>query len=114
MKNIILISLAATLLTSNGIKLTQKPKDDELDPETREAYTAFLSKFHRNLKDHDEFKMRAKVFKKNKDKIDKFNKEESQSAGYTMGENQFADLTDEEFAKHKGLKHHRDSTRKLA
>ena len=99
MKNIILISLAATLLTSTAIKLTQKPKDDELDPETRDAYTGFLAKFHRNFKDHDEFKMRAKVFKKNKDMIDKFNKEESESAGYRMAENQFADLTDEEFAK---------------
>ena len=104
MKNILFISIAATLLTTTAIKVSQKHKDDDLDPETRDLYTGFLAKFHRNVKDHDEFKMRAKLFKKNKDMIDKFNKEESESAGYTMEENQFADLTDEEFSKFKGKK----------
>ena len=84
MKNIIFISLAITLLTINALKLTKKIPDDELDAEARDSYTAFLGKYQRNFKDNTEFKMRAKLHKKNKDMIDKFNKEESQSAGYTM------------------------------
>ena len=55
MKNILFISIAATLLTTTAIKVSQKHKDDDLDPETRDLYTGFLAKFHRNVKDHDEF-----------------------------------------------------------
>lgn len=84
MKNIIFISLAITLLTINALKLTKKIPDDELDADTRDQYTAFLGKYKRNFKDNVEFKMRAKLHKKNKDMIEKFNKEESEAAGYTM------------------------------
>ena len=85
MKNIIFLFLTLTHLSINAIKLTKNQlPDDDLGAEVRDAYTSFLGKYQRNFKDNTEFKMRAKLHKKNKDMIEKFNKEESQSAGYTM------------------------------
>ena len=99
MKNIIYLSIALTFLTINAIKLTKKISDNDLDPDTRDEYIKHLAKYQRNFKDSAEFIMRAKIHKKNKDMIDKFNRDESQSAGWEMEVNHLADLTEDEVSK---------------
>ena len=102
MKNKILLSLITILLSTLAFHIKRNDNEEDLDSETREAYSGFLSIFHRNFKNKKEFKMRANIFKKKKDMIDKFNKEESEKAGYKMEINFFADLTDEELSRYLG------------
>ena len=40
--------------------------------------------------------MRAKLYKEHHEEIERFNREEAEEAGFTMEDNQFTDLTDEE------------------
>ena len=102
MKNKILLLFLTILFSTLAFNIKRNRNEDDLDSETREAYSGFLSNFHRNFKNKKEFKMRANIFKKKKDMIDKFNKEESEKAGYKMEINFFADLTDEELSRFFG------------
>lgn len=91
MKLLALISIT-TLFTAEAIKLTTSwkvgPDDDkDLDEGTRLSFGNYVVKYHRNFKDADEYRMRAMIYKKHKDEIDKFNKEEAPSAGFVMEEN---------------------------
>ena len=101
MKKIILISIAS-VISINSIKLNTSwrvgPDEDlDLDEGTRLSFGKYLMKYHRNFKSQEEFKMRAKLYKEHHEEIERFNREEAEEAGFTMEDNQFTDLTDEEF-----------------
>ncbi|KAL1219245.1 Senescence-specific cysteine protease SAG39 [Cardamine amara subsp. amara] len=73
------------------------------EPSMVDKHDQWMARFSRVYRDELEKQMRRDVFKKNLKFIEKFNKKENRS--YTLGVNEFADWTNEEFlATHTGLK----------
>jgi C1A family cysteine protease len=70
-----------------------------VDPLTSQ-YDAFIARFNRNYISGEEYEFRRAIFKQNLELINEHN-----AAGYTwsLGVNQFADMTQEEVKQHMGL-----------
>ncbi|KAL1206322.1 Senescence-specific cysteine protease SAG39 [Cardamine amara subsp. amara] len=72
------------------------------EPSIVDYHQQWMTQFSRVYKDESEKEMRLKVFEKNLKFIENFNNMGNQS--YTLGVNEFTDLTEEEFfATHTGL-----------
>lgn len=81
---------AALFLASHA---SSRPIDQELSMVERHEH--WIARHGRVYKDEAEKAMRFKVFRDNVKRIESFNKKLNKS--YTIGENKFTDLTDEEF-----------------
>lgn len=85
---------ALLLVASSGDQAPQKDSQDLAD------YQAFLRKYKRKMLSQDDFEFRFQVYTDNKRYWEEVN---SQNLGYTLGENEYSDLTFEEFsAKYLG------------
>ena len=105
MQKLIVVSVAS-LFFADALKLNSADSqrlgpdvDSLLSAETKQQFGRYLSKFPRSFKNTDEYVERAKLYKKHKDEIDRFNKEDAKTEGYIKGENQFTAMTDEEYDK---------------
>ncbi|KAL1212808.1 Senescence-specific cysteine protease SAG39 [Cardamine amara subsp. amara] len=95
--------VALTILSMN-LKISQATSHNSLhEPSIVDYHQQWMIQFSRVYKDESEKEMRLKVFKKNLKFIENFNNMGNQS--YTLGVNEFTDLTEEEFlATHTGLR----------
>ena len=66
-----------------------------------EKYQQYLAEYKKNIRNGEEYEMRLRIFEKNLKFIEDTN---SQGNTFTLGVNQFADMTDEEYAKYLGYK----------
>lgn len=86
----VLLALGAVYLYSNS---------DFNDSSAEALYHNFLAEYNKNIPNGDEYQMRLKIFKDNLKMIEKHNAQEN---SYTMGLNQFSDMTMEEYKKYLG------------
>lgn len=109
------LSVAVAILVSRVVcsefdSSIGRPVEDnrtaELEPETMEElslsspdWQSFKAEFGKNYSSLEEETLRFELFAKKKLKIDKFNREQSKEAGYTLGLNAMSDWTEEEFAQ---------------
>ena len=91
MRKLIVVSFAALTIT-DAIKLHSHESQGSgnlqgIDSETLRQFGNYLGKFPQNFKNQEEYALRARLYKKNKDEIDRFNREEAPKLGWLKGEN---------------------------
>lgn len=70
------------------------------NPEMQQLWAQFKNKYNKNYRDDAEENQRFNIFRNNVDLIEKHNRE---IHSYSLGINEFADMTQEEFKKRKGF-----------
>ena len=86
-----------------GTMISQAMSRPFLEASLVERHEQWMAQYGRNYADNAEKKKRFKIFKENAKFIDKFNNEGNHT--YKLNDNEFADLTNEEFlASHTGYK----------
>lgn len=101
---VVLIVASATLLACLAIVNAAPSKNTDLSiTALRSKFEEFKQKHERVYESVEEEAMRFEIFVKNYIEVERFNAEESESAGYTLGINHLSDRTPEELQKMHGL-----------
>lgn len=98
--SVLLFLLIATTAASTSTSVTSNPPDEHgEDEESYEAaFASWMERFDKRYDSHSIFK-RYRIFKANLQRIRAHNNDRSSNYTYTLGLNQFADLTTEEFVR---------------
>ena len=101
MKAALAVALVGTLLT---VYLSKNYMPSAFSQDRWESeFVSFITEHGKNYQDHDEYRTRMDIFKKNFIEIDTHNRNNVE-ASYTVGVNSFSDLSEDEFmAFHMGL-----------